>query len=424
MLNENNADNNAHKKFGRLYEFPLNGTDYGIIMYIEQGIAMIPSRVKEEINRYTYNGGDCNWVYNNVNNIDNAWTDKRRFNIYSLGSNVFIRKSTNENCELPEPKVQPPVKSPAPFRNICEKACWPPEPENCEVINGIATCKNDAWERGYPAPPTGPKKYPDPSVVGCGWKLVRRFAEGKDNGAQHNYFHEANDFLRGTDVYGSYADDAHIDRHFSMKYDNIKFDQFLFATSNGEHWGIMSKEEVFRREYGNIVRGGYIQGGYYPDEMTEDRDYVAEHWWQHLIKSSVKNSPYKVRAHSGISSRCRDGKYNLAHHYLRPGNECGDDEIANYYNENCKKRGNGVGPGITGKNYYYTELPMWKHKDDMRGHSGVTIYMAKDDPHSPRDCSRNANPVTDPNLAHMYLEGSNVFIRDSTSEEARLCLND
>ena len=69
--------------------------------------------------------------------------------MYGLGSNVFIRKSTNENCEQPIPIVQPPLKQPEPSRDACLRACWPPEPENCELVDGKSVCLNGAWERGY-----------------------------------------------------------------------------------------------------------------------------------------------------------------------------------------------------------------------------------------------------------------------------------
>ena len=333
-INTNNANIADHPRNGRLYELPVNGTDKGLTLYMEEGPAMIPRSKRDDTKQWEYNHNPCHWAWDNRGTVSNAWGDQNRRNMYSLGSNVFVRKSTNKNCELPKVKEQPPVKEPVPSRSVCDKACWPPEEDNCEVVNGTAVCLNGAWERGYEAPPVGPKNYPDPTVVGCGWKLVRRLPERTTNGAYRNYFHQADDFLRGTHVYGKYEDNAHSKKPFSMHYSSLKFDQFLFATSNGTQWGIMSKEEVFRREWDNMPRGGYIQSGYYPAEINGgDRDYYGHHYWQHWLKSSVKNSPYKAFTHVGGGEGCRSGKFTLKHHSLNTHAECKDDEVANYYSK-------------------------------------------------------------------------------------------
>merc|ERR1712023_597800 len=121
------------------------------------------------------------------------------------------------------------------------------------------------------------------------------------------------------------------------------------------------------------------------------RDYMGHHWWQHYLKSSVKNSPYKVFGHTGGGSGCRAGKFTLQHHYLNSDYyACKEDEIANYYNDKCRWNGTDTSP-VRRRNKYYTELPIrrFSHLNpdmrDARGDSGITIYMAKDDPFAPRD---------------------------------------
>ena len=62
--------------------------------------------------------------------------------------------------------------------------------------------------------------YPDPDVVGCGWRLVRRKAPGEYK------LHEANDDLRGSSVYGVFVNDAQSQNSFSRKFDEEDFDEY------------------------------------------------------------------------------------------------------------------------------------------------------------------------------------------------------
>jgi hypothetical protein len=70
-----------------------------------------------------------------------------------------------------------------------------------------------------------------------GWQLVRRVKAGPT-------WHPATDHLAGTDTYGTYNADPTADATFSIAFDTIDFDQFMFATGDGEKWLIATKDAV------------------------------------------------------------------------------------------------------------------------------------------------------------------------------------
>jgi len=102
--------------------------------------------------------------------------------------------------------------------------------------------------------------------VGSGWKLVRRVSPGPS-------WHPAQDFLRGTAQYGSAhsADESSLVARstFSVVFDNLDFDEFLFATGDMSKWLIASKASV--------IDGSYV---------NEPRPVVA---------SSISASPYQAK---------------------------------------------------------------------------------------------------------------------------------
>ena len=63
------------------------------------------------------------------------------------------------------------------------------------------------------------------SIDGGGWTLVRRVKKGTT-------WHPATDFLTGTDEYGTLGHETS-DETFSIRFNETKFNQFLFAT--GDH---------------------------------------------------------------------------------------------------------------------------------------------------------------------------------------------
>jgi glutathionyl-hydroquinone reductase len=72
------------------------------------------------------------------------------------------------------------------------------------------------------------------TIGGGGWKLVRHVPKG-------NKWHPATDLLAGTQAYG---DPKNMDKAWSDKFDNSKFNEFLFATGDMSLWMTMEKDEA------------------------------------------------------------------------------------------------------------------------------------------------------------------------------------
>ena len=83
-------------------------------------------------------------------------------------------------------------------------------------------------------------------IDGGEWKLVRHVPAG-------NVWHRANDLLVGRDVYGI-PSGSNGNNEWSIRFDNISFSQFLFATGDGAKWLIASKNEVTGAFYSNKPR--------------------------------------------------------------------------------------------------------------------------------------------------------------------------
>ena len=73
--------------------------------------------------------------------------------------------------------------------------------------------------------------------MGCGWTLVRH----KPSNGKH---FKSTDNLAGSQVYGAADDNPYSLIEWSIKFDNIQFDQYMIATSDYEHWGIITKASV------------------------------------------------------------------------------------------------------------------------------------------------------------------------------------
>lgn len=84
-----------------------------------------------------------------------------------------------------------------------------------------------------------------PSVImlntlsGGGWKKVRHTPKGRKWGP-------ATDLLSGSQAYGNPKDDS---KSWSLKFNNEKFDEILFATGDFDHWMTMSKKEAIGELY-------------------------------------------------------------------------------------------------------------------------------------------------------------------------------
>ena len=55
----------------------------------------------------------------------------------------------------------------------------------------------------------------------------------------------------GTDVVGNPSDDSN---HWSIKFDDLVFDEMLFMTGDQELWLIMDKQEAIGEYYNNSPR--------------------------------------------------------------------------------------------------------------------------------------------------------------------------
>ena len=84
------------------------------------------------------------------------------------------------------------------------------------------------------------------SIDGGGWKLVRHVPPG-------NNWYQATDQLNGSDVYGI-PSGPHGSNGWSIRFDNVSFFQFLFATGDSTMWLIASKDEVIGSFYSNELR--------------------------------------------------------------------------------------------------------------------------------------------------------------------------
>jgi hypothetical protein len=93
---------------------------------------------------------------------------------------------------------------------------------------------NDIYEIIYPAvKPTG---LDVEKISGGGWKLVRHVPKG-------NKWYKAKDQLVGTEVYGKPCGPL-CDNEWSKKFDDKKFDQFLFISGDQKKWLIADKRDV------------------------------------------------------------------------------------------------------------------------------------------------------------------------------------
>ena len=119
------------------------------------------------------------------------------------------------------------------------------------------------------------------NIDGGGWTLVRHVPAG-------NVWHKATDQLRGTDVYGTPCGATGNDE-WSIKFDKVEFNQFLFATGDESKWLIASKNEV--------------TGNFYADKPRL------------IYKSSSKSNNYKAKWYRREGNK-EDPWISLTDHHL------------------------------------------------------------------------------------------------------------
>lgn len=87
-----------------------------------------------------------------------------------------------------------------------------------------------------------------PGIDGGGWTLVRRVKAGAT-------WHPAMDHLVGSEpAYGTYSLDPTADESFGVPFQNMDYDQFLFATGDAQIWLIADREQVLEQFGGPTQR--------------------------------------------------------------------------------------------------------------------------------------------------------------------------
>ena len=75
-----------------------------------------------------------------------------------------------------------------------------------------------------------------------GWELVRHVPQG-------SRWHSASDCLRGTDHYGDPVNGhSPEDPEWTIPFDTVDFDEFLFASGDGTKWLVASKTNVLDKQ--------------------------------------------------------------------------------------------------------------------------------------------------------------------------------
>ena len=84
-----------------------------------------------------------------------------------------------------------------------------------------------------------------------------------------NRWHGASDSLAGTALYGNPSGGATSSEEWTIKFDSVPFDQFLFSTGDCKRWMVTTKEAAIGEIYDNALRT--------------------------ILKSSKSETPYQVR---------------------------------------------------------------------------------------------------------------------------------
>lgn len=81
-------------------------------------------------------------------------------------------------------------------------------------------------------------------IDGGGWQLVRHVA------ASANRMHPSTDNCTGSDVYGTYDGDAQSLSTWSIQFDDVAFNQYLFAFGDCSAWLVTTKTQANGEFYG------------------------------------------------------------------------------------------------------------------------------------------------------------------------------
>jgi len=134
-----------------------------------------------------------------------------------------------------------------------------------------------------------------------GWQLVRYVPSG-------NTFHPATDDLFGKDVYGDPND---MSAAWSVAYDNIDFDQFLFAVGDCDKWLIAEADVVLDDYWEGAQRRIY-------KSSLHDYTYTAE-WLKR--KNCCKEDPWISLYDHGLAKPNKDVLYGEKSYIFKFGED-------------------------------------------------------------------------------------------------------
>ena len=227
---------------------------------------------------------------------------------------------------------------------LCTFACDAPNPNDQTVFHKILTS-----DLGTKAPSTKPtigseliylflsnkvyiydtneyRSKCDASVVGDGWKLVRHVPAGA-------LWHTATDNLRGTSIYGTWSlnNDASL---FSIKFEHINYNEYLFATGNCKYWLISSKQQVLTQggKFDAKICSSVINNSSYYARWWNRPDHFEEPWYIylyiHLYEIIYLTRTYRITYRDFPSATVL---YGQSGHHLWWGNIRNADEGADVY---------------------------------------------------------------------------------------------
>jgi hypothetical protein len=162
---------------------------------------------------------------------------------------------------------------------------------------------------------------PGYDIDGGGWQLVRRTSTDK--------WHTATDHCDGSEVYGTPSTKSDGPDTFSIKFDNIDYDEFLFASGDGKLWLITTPDAV----------GGKFNNQWYSNAQRS------------IIKASDNSKPHTA-AWYNRQGQAEDPWISLSNHA-----------------DSAK-----AGTIVYGENSYNR---MATHTQLLRNHKGANVFVRK-----------------------------------------------
>ena len=130
-----------------------------------------------------------------------------------------------------------PLSVPDPYKNFLERRGWSP---STRATGRVVGADNNGWWQCFAktAGGGGDGLYQFGGAIGNDvWKLVRRVKAG-------DAWHPATDHLAGTEAYGAYSPDSQAHSTFSLRFDLLPCEEFLFATGDLKKWLVAKRSSV------------------------------------------------------------------------------------------------------------------------------------------------------------------------------------